>query len=113
MASNGTHILRIEQVRNYKNKYFKALIPLYVLDASLLDKSPFYSIYEVEFYLDKDISIDVTLGRTYIKPKKFTKVMRCSFNVVFDREVETHLLRNEFIASDKEKNVGLDLALHI
>ena len=103
IACEGNHILRIEQVRYYKIKYSYVLIPFYFFDSSLLDKSPFYAIYETEFYLDKDININVTLDKEYIKPKKLIKIKKCRFNVVFENGVENHLLKNDFIATEKER----------
>ncbi|MDV4152718.1 hypothetical protein R0131_17965 [Clostridium sp. AL.422] len=102
-ANEGKHILRIEQERKYRNKYSYALIPLYILDLSLLDKSPFYAVYETELYLDRDIDVFVTLNRVYLKPKRFIKIINCKFSVVYSSEVEIHLLKNDFIASDKER----------
>ena len=109
MACEGKHTLRIEEVRYYKNKYSYALIPFYFFDTSLLDKSPFYAVYETEFYLDKDIDITVTFDKEYIEPERFVKIMNCSFNVVFDNGVENHLLKNDFIASNKERKHWLVL----
>ena len=109
MVCEGKHILRIEQARFYKSKYSYVLTPFYFFDISLLDNSPFYAIYETEFYLDKDININVTLDKEYIKPKRFIKIKNCSFNVVFENGVKNHLLKSDFIANEKERKHWLVL----
>lgn len=103
MVSKGTHILRIEQVRLYKSKYPYALMPLYILDLSLLDNSPLYVVYEVEIYVDKDIDITATLESKYLKQKGFVRVHDCKLNVIFNNELKRHLLRNDFTATDTER----------
>lgn len=107
----GKHILRIEQERIYRNKYSYALIPLYLLDLSLLDKSPFYAVYETEFYLDKDIDMTITLNRVSLKPKRFINIINCRFNVIFNSELERYLIKDEFIATDKERKQWLILSI--
>lgn len=107
----GKHILRIEQERIYRNKYSYALIPLYLLDLSLLDKSPFYAVYETEFYLDKDIDMTITLNRVFLKPKRFINIINCRFNVIFNSELERYLIKDEFIATDKERKQWLILSI--
>lgn len=69
ITTEGIHKLRIEQVKIYKSKFFYILLPLYIIlsflsgDLSLLENSPFYAIYESEFYLNKNTDINVRINK--------------------------------------------------
>lgn len=99
----GKHTIRIEQKKFYKNRYFYLIAPLLIFDISALEKTPLYAAYEAEFFLDKDINIDVILKKGFIKPRKFIKTINYYFNVTFDKDVKVNLVNNDFIATDKER----------
>ena len=109
ITTEGVHKLRIEQVKIYKNKFFYILLPLYIIlsfisgDLSLLENSPFYAIYEAEFYLNKNVDINVTIKKNIKNVSKFGKVILYDLNIIFNNDIKVKIIRDEIVTTTKDR----------
>lgn len=105
----GNHIVRIEQYKMMKSKYYWLFFPLVFLlsvlsgDGEFDGKTPFYAVYEAEIYIDKDIQIEVVVQDRNMSMKKSKHGFQYEIKVKFSVEPELKVIKNEFTATPQEK----------
>lgn len=109
ITTEGIHKLRIEQVKIYKSKFFYILLPLYIIlsflsgDLSLLENSPFYAIYESEFYLNKNTDINVRINKNIRNIWKFGKIILYNLNIIFSNDIKVKIIRDDIVTTTKDR----------
>ncbi len=103
-GSNGTHKIRIEQVKMFRSKWFWIVAPLIfiIFEGDAVDgRTPFYAVYEAEIDIETNITVNVNLVdiNSYLDRSK--QGFKYRLEVYFPQGTDFKLMKNEFTATQK------------
>lgn len=108
-GKEGNHIIRIEQPKLLKSKWFWLSAPLvYFLGmfsgyTEVDGKTPCYAMYEADIFINKDIEVNVNLQNICNYKNKSTNENEYMVKVIFPDKIEVNVIRAEFTATKREK----------
>lgn len=108
-CDGANHKLRIEQDRIFKSKWYWVSAPLIFLmgiisyDAQTDGKTPFYAVYEANIFIDKNMEGNITLFDIYRYTDVSKQDWEYKIKVEFSKEVNLIVVKDEFLATKKQR----------